>query len=153
VWAAVHTSANAINPEPVTARSIAKGMFAFVDGMWYDYPGQPNTPDLAQSQICGQERIPAGDFHEAIRQPPNKSRVERWRREMSGTGQRLFQHGAGELLIELGYPTKCLGKTLPREQTWLMAFRIKYEALPSGQHVLQSVGVLHPIKTTDKWIN
>ena len=110
-----------------------------------EFLGEPYVSQMAQSHILGQERIPLGDFHEAVRQPPGKSRVGRWRREMSERDQRLFQHASGGLLNELGYTVMDLGKLSLKEWARLMAFRVKYEVLQAGRRILEKVRVMPPI--------
>jgi hypothetical protein len=64
---------------------------------------------------------------------------------MSIEDQRLFQHIAGTLLDELGYETVSLGDMSLKEKARLLSLKVKYEALQSGRHVLQRMGVFPPI--------
>jgi hypothetical protein len=107
--------------------------------------GEPYVSEMAQPHLLARERIPPGDFHQAVRQPPGTSRVGRWRRAMSERDQRLFQHVSGGLLNELGYPVSGLGKLSPKEGARLTAFRVKYEVLQAGRRVLEKARVMPPI--------
>jgi hypothetical protein len=102
------------------------------------------VPDMARPHLLGRERIQLGSFHEAIREPPSSSRTGRWRREMSLADQRLFQHVAGDLLIELGYDLFDVGTMAPMEFARLTLMRAKYVVLQTGRRVLQSLGVFPP---------
>ena len=102
-------------------------------------------PAMTQSHRMAREQIPAGGFHAPVRQPPNTSRVGRWRREMSWADRRLFQRAASALLVQLGYPVDDLGRMSPREQARYAALAVKYLTLQAGRRVLQTVGVFPPI--------
>jgi hypothetical protein len=109
------------------------------------YLGEPYVSDMAQPQRLGSQMFPSGDFHAAIRHPPNTSRRERWRTEMSERDQRLFARVAGGLLSELGYEAPELG-SMPAAETiryWLMG--LKYAAFQAGRRVLQAFGLFPPI--------
>ncbi len=107
--------------------------------------GEQYVSEMAQPHILGAARIPPGDFHEAIREPPNTSRVQRWQREMSEKDQRLFQWVAGDLLTGLGYPVWDLGKMSLTEKTRFTAYMIKYEVMQGGRRTLQRAGLMPPI--------
>jgi len=107
--------------------------------------GEEYVSEMAQSHLLAAARIPPGDFHQAIREPPNMSRVQRWRREMSEKDLRLFQRVAGGLLTGLGYPVRDLGKMSATERTRFTAYMLKYEVLQAGRRALQTAGLMPPI--------
>lgn len=107
--------------------------------------GETYWPEMAEPHRLGRERIPLGDFHEAIRQPPSTKRIGRWQNEMSEADQRLFQRVAGPLLRELGYETVELGRLPWPEIGRYAVLGAKYVTLQTGRRALQAVGLMPPI--------
>ncbi len=107
--------------------------------------GEAYTPEMAAPHRLGQQKIPAGGFHEPVRHPPDPARIGRWRREMSPPDLRLFQHVAGGLLTELGYPLADAGEMTPAEKRRLALLRAKYEILQAGRGTATALGLLPPI--------
>ncbi len=102
------------------------------------------VPEMSKPHRLARNRVPEHGFSAPVRQPPNTSRVARWRREMSVADQRLFQHIAGDLLEELGYEVVDVGRMSMREIVRVVALGIKYESLQAGRRLLQRLGVLPP---------
>jgi len=110
-----------------------------------EFLGETYVPEMAQPHQLGQQRIEPGSFHDAVRHPPTTQRVARWQSEMSLADQRLFQHVAGKLLQELGYPLIDLPPMPTGEKFRLAALAAKYTLLQAGRSVLQALGILPPI--------
>jgi hypothetical protein len=110
-----------------------------------EFLGEPYLPQMARQHRQAQERIQPEGFHAPVRRPPNRGRVDRWRREMPDGDQRLFQRVAGSLLQELGYPTVELGPMSAQERVRHAALHAKYEALQGGRRLAQTVGLVPPI--------
>ena len=56
----------------------------------------------------GRQALPAGhrsEMHAATSQPPQRERIEKWKREMARNDSESFEEIAGDLLAELGYET------------------------------------------------
>jgi hypothetical protein len=110
-----------------------------------DFLGEAYVPEMARPQRLARAQIAAGDFHAAVRQPPNTSRIGRWKNEMAPADLRLFQRIAGALLAELGYELAAAGKMRPAEGMRYAALAIKYGTLQAGRRVLQAAGLFPPI--------
>lgn len=106
---------------------------------------EPYLPQMTKQHLYAQRHVSPGAFHAPVREPPNPTRVGRWRREMSTDDQRLYQHVAGTLLEELGYPMRRLGGVSLREQARLLALKIKYQVLQGGRRLAQAAGLVPPI--------
>jgi hypothetical protein len=91
------------------------------------------------------KQIESGSFHEAVRQPANKSRIGRWRQEMSSADLRLFERVAGSLLNELGYGTAVVDSMSAKEEIRFQALQLKYESLQFGRKLAQGAGLVPPI--------
>ncbi len=107
--------------------------------------GEDYAPEMAAPHRLGQQKIPAGGFHEPVRHPPDPARIGRWQREMSPPDLRLFQHVAGDLLAELGYPLADAGEMTSAEKRRLTILRAKYEILQAGRRTATALGLLPPI--------
>ncbi|MBN2147362.1 MAG: sulfotransferase [Anaerolineales bacterium] len=107
--------------------------------------GENYTPEMASPHHLGQQRIEAGSFHDAVRHPPSTQRVARWQSEMFLADQRLFQHIAGGLLSQLGYPLTDLSPMPPAEKARLATLAAKYTLLQSGRNLLQIFKIMPPI--------
>jgi len=110
-----------------------------------DFLGEPFFPQMTQQHQYARSRVSPGSFHAPVREPPDATRVARWRREMSVSEQRLYQRVAGWLLDDLGYPLVDTGHMSLRERVRLLALRGKYETLQSGRRLLQRLGLVPPI--------
>jgi hypothetical protein len=107
--------------------------------------GETYMPLMTRQHREAQDHVSPQGFHAAVLQPPNTTRVDRWRREMSVKDQRLFQRVAGDLLDELAYPLIALSPMSSREQVRLLALRAKYETLQAGRRLAQAVSLVPPI--------
>lgn len=110
-----------------------------------EFLDEPYLPQMSKQHQYAQKHISPGAFHAPVREPPNPTRVARWRREMSIEDQRLYQHVAGKLLEVLGYPVSPLRAFSTRERVRLLGLRIKYEVLQAGRRVGQAAGIFPPI--------
>lgn len=110
-----------------------------------EFLDEPYDPNMARHHLLGRKRIPSGDFHAAVREPPSTARIGRWMNEMSPQDQRLFQRVAGHLLTELGYEVQDPGSMPAGEVARLSALAAKYKVLQSGRRVLQCMRVVPPI--------
>jgi hypothetical protein len=110
-----------------------------------DFLGEPYVPAMAAQHTLAQQSVPAGSFHDPVRQPPSSERSARWRREMSPADVRLFQRVAGQQLLALGYELVDAGSMPPSEIARLGRLRAKYEALQAGRQVAQAMGTVPPI--------
>jgi hypothetical protein len=63
--------------------------------------GPPGIPPPALDRFLS--------IHDHTRQPPDRGRIGRWRTEMPETQQRQYEAIAGDLLRQLGYPTRFCG--------------------------------------------
>jgi hypothetical protein len=109
-----------------------------------DFLGETYVPEMAKPHRLGSQRISPDGFHAAVRKPPSKKRVGRWRSDMSLADQRLVQTVAGNMLEQLGYEMVDLGEMAFSERARLATLKTKYAILQTGRHVLQAVGVFHP---------
>jgi hypothetical protein len=109
-----------------------------------DFLGEPYVRAMGQPHRLARKRLGPNSFSAPVRQPPNSSRVGRWRRDMSAADQRLFDYVAGDLLAELAYERQQQELMPLREQVRLAALGMKYEALQAGRGVLQAIGVFPP---------
>ncbi len=110
-----------------------------------DFLGETYAPEMAAPHRLGRKKLPAGGFHEPVRQPPDTSRVGRWEREMSPREVRLVQRVAGDLLTELGYP---LAESDPMPLAEILNLRLlqaKYAVLQSGRSAATALGLMPPI--------
>lgn len=110
-----------------------------------EFLDEPFSEEMAAHHRMAREMIAAGDFHDPVRSPPNKSRISRWKGEIADRDLRLFQRVAGDLIAELGYEqvdpgTMGTGESL---RYWLLL--LKYEILQAGRRVLQAFGLMPPI--------
>jgi hypothetical protein len=110
-----------------------------------DFLGEPYVPEMARPQQLAREQIAAGNFHDAVRRPPNISRIGRWKKEMGSADLRLLQRIAGGMLAKLGYELAAVGRMPAREAVRYAALAIKYETLQAGRRVLQAAGLFPPI--------
>jgi hypothetical protein len=106
---------------------------------------EPFIEEMATHHQQARQQIESGSFHEAVRQPANKSRIGRWREEMSAAELRLFEQVAGPLLTELGYETASIGTMAVTEKARFQVLRLKYETLQFGRNLAQRVGLVPPI--------
>lgn len=113
--------------------------------MLCDFLGEPYVASMAESHRMAREYVPAGHFHAPVRRPPNIRHVARWRRDMTQEDLRLFQHVAGSMLKELGYPLNAVEAMSTRERLRLAWLAAKYELLQAGRSVLQRLGIVPPI--------
>lgn len=110
-----------------------------------DFLGEPFLPQMVESHRYARTRIEPEGFHAPVRRPPNSSRVERWRNEMSAADQSLFQYVASSLLDELGYEVAELERLSLPEKARLSALKTKYETLQAGRRIMEIIGLFPPI--------
>jgi hypothetical protein len=110
-----------------------------------DFLEEPFVEEIVSHHRQARQQIESGSFHEAVRQPANKSRIGRWREEMSAADLRLFEHVAGPLLTELGYEIASNGTMSFTEKTRFQSVRLKYETLQFGRSLAQRAGLVPPI--------
>ncbi|MCP4425013.1 MAG: sulfotransferase [Chloroflexi bacterium] len=110
-----------------------------------EFLNEPFYPEMAEPQRLGQKDIAPGTFHAPVRQPPSTARIARWRKEMSPQDLRLFQHIAGPLLEETGYPLVDGGVMTPAEKARLAALAAKYMAFQTGRRMAQMLGLAPPV--------
>lgn len=106
--------------------------------------GEEYLPAMTEPHKIAQQLHPSQGIHSATRQPPTTQSSGRWRKEMCGADQRLFQAVAGDLLNELGYGTVGLGDMSVAERAHHVGLKIKYTVLEDARRILQTVGVFPP---------
>lgn len=81
-----------------------------------DFVGVSYAPEMLQYARMVQEKVPVDRrwIWPILDRPPDVSRVERWKRQMSATQRIVFERAAAGLLRELGYETYA---TIPRQLT------------------------------------
>lgn len=110
-----------------------------------DFLEEPFVEEMVAHHRQARQQIESGSFHEAVRQPANRSRIGRWREEMSAADLRLFEQVAGPLLAELGYETVSTGTMSLMEKGRFQSLRLKYETLQFGRTLAQQAGLVPPI--------
>ena len=107
--------------------------------------GESYVPAMVEQHRLAREQLPAGGFHDPVRQPPTEARIERWRDEMAPADIRLFQAVAGNLLGRLGYTVADVGPMPVSEKVRFAVLGTKYAVLQSGRRVLQAARLMPPI--------
>lgn len=110
-----------------------------------DFLDEPFMPEMAKPHLLARRQFQAGDFHAAVRRPPNMTRIRRWQDEMSRADLRLFQSIAGPMLSKLGYEVSDLGPMPADERLRLAMLATKYETLQAGRRFLQALNMMPPI--------
>ncbi|MFZ0547489.1 MAG: sulfotransferase [Candidatus Promineifilaceae bacterium] len=110
-----------------------------------DFLDEPFVEEMVTHHRQASQQIESGSFHDAVRQPANKSRIGRWREEMSPADLRLFERIAAPLLTELGYKTASDGTMPITEKARFQALHLKYETLQFGRSLAQRAGLVPPI--------
>lgn len=110
-----------------------------------DFLEEPFVDEMVAHHRQAREQIESGSFHDAVRRPANKSRIGRWREEMSAADLRLFERIAGALLTELDYGTAATGEMSILEKIRFRTFGVKYETLQFGRLMVQRAGLVPPI--------
>jgi hypothetical protein len=110
-----------------------------------DFLEEPFVDEMVAHHRQASQQIESGSFHEAVRQPANKSRSGRWREEMSAADLRLFEQIAGSQLTELGYETASTGTMAIIEKARFQSLHLKYETLQFGRKLAQRAGLVPPI--------
>jgi hypothetical protein len=106
--------------------------------------GEDFDPAMLHFQNIARAQIPAGTFHDAVRNPLNMEGVGRWRREMSPGELRIFEAIAGQTLVELGYPLAATGGPSTGERIRIGLLSGKYALYRTFRAMGELVGLRMP---------
>lgn len=107
--------------------------------------GERYFPAMSEPHILGESDIEPGSFHDSIRNPPSTKRINRWKEGLSSSDLHIFEFIAGDLLVELGYPTLNSHRLSSAEQVRRYLFNIKYNFLQFSRSILQKFRLVPPI--------
>jgi hypothetical protein len=99
---------------------------------------------MLEFHTTAKRSMPAGGFHEAVRNPLTSARIDRWRNEMSPGDLRVFEAVAGSTLAELGYQPAGEQVLSGAERLRISMLSAKYLLYRVARRLAERLGLLLP---------